>query len=252
MVLNSALVSIAAISCSVFLAHLHLCLCFWLISMAPDTMWSLQWTSFPSNTNITLQWSIIIIATRPKPPSGRQGLAGSWGKDTVRQVHYKMFSTSHFAPTALSSNWILLFKCGYKNSLVITKIFYFLLSTFYFLSEDKPLQTNKQTDRPFKKVIIFRDTQTNTHFIIIYISPSSLTSVRMARLSVGKYTRWYLWIRTSSHLGYSYLFLIGFSNDFLDYGQHFHPSLVSYMQIVWKTKGQWSVLYFFLNERSPL
>ena len=73
---------------------------------------------------------IIIIITRPKPPSGRQGLAGSWGKDTVRQVHYKMFSTSHFAPTALSSNWILLFKCGYKNSLVITKIFYFLLSTF--------------------------------------------------------------------------------------------------------------------------
>ena len=47
---------------------------------------------------------IIIIATRPKPPSGRQGLAGSWGKDTVRQVHYKMFSTSHFAPTALSSD----------------------------------------------------------------------------------------------------------------------------------------------------
>ena len=81
----------------------------------------------------------IIITTRPKPPSGRQGLVGSWGKDTVRQVHYKMFSTSHFAPTPLSSNWILLFECGYKNSLVITKIFYFLLSTFYFLSEDKPL-----------------------------------------------------------------------------------------------------------------
>ena len=58
---------------------------------------------------------IIIIITRPKPPSGRQGLVGSWGKDTVRQAHYKVFSTSHFPPTALSSDWILLFKCGYEN-----------------------------------------------------------------------------------------------------------------------------------------
>ena len=32
----------------------------------------------------------------------------------------------------------------------------------------------------------------------------------------------------------------------------FTPPLSQYMQIVWKTKGQWSVLYFFLNERSPL
>ena len=42
------------------------------------------------------------------PTYGRQSLEGSWGKDTVGQVHYKMFLTSHFAPTALSSNWILL------------------------------------------------------------------------------------------------------------------------------------------------
>ena len=31
---------------------------------------------------------IIIIITRPKPPYGRQGLAGLWGKDTVRLVHF--------------------------------------------------------------------------------------------------------------------------------------------------------------------
>ena len=51
---------------------------------------------------------IIIIITRPKPPYGRQGLAGSWGKDTVRQIHFGAFSTSHFAPSALSSDWIVL------------------------------------------------------------------------------------------------------------------------------------------------
>ena len=48
--------------------------------------------------------AIIIIITRPKPPFGRQGLAGSWGKDTVRRVHFWVFSTSHFAPSALSSD----------------------------------------------------------------------------------------------------------------------------------------------------
>ena len=35
--------------------------------------------------------------TRPKPPYGRQGLAGSWSKDTVGRVHFKVFSTSNFA-----------------------------------------------------------------------------------------------------------------------------------------------------------
>ena len=44
--------------------------------------------------------------TRPKPPYWRQGQAGSWGKDTVRRVHFGVFSTSHFAPTPLSSDWI--------------------------------------------------------------------------------------------------------------------------------------------------
>ena len=58
---------------------------------------------------------IIIIITRPKPPSGRQGLAGLWGKDTVRQAHYKVFSTSHFAPTQLGSQlrYISQTKCQY-------------------------------------------------------------------------------------------------------------------------------------------
>ena len=35
--------------------------------------------------------------TRPKLPFGRQGLAGSWSKDTVGQVHFKVFSMSNFA-----------------------------------------------------------------------------------------------------------------------------------------------------------
>ena len=38
---------------------------------------------------------IIIITTRPKPPFGRQGQAGSWGKDKVRRVNFGVFSTSH-------------------------------------------------------------------------------------------------------------------------------------------------------------
>ena len=52
-------------------------------------------------TNIS---TIIIIVTRPKPPEGRQGLAGSWGKDKVRRVNFGVFSTSHFAHLALSSD----------------------------------------------------------------------------------------------------------------------------------------------------
>ena len=48
--------------------------------------------------------TIIIITTRPKPPFGRQGLAGSWGKDKVRRVNFGVFSTSHFAHSALSSD----------------------------------------------------------------------------------------------------------------------------------------------------
>ena len=71
-----------------------------------------------------------------------QGLAGLWGYrlwDTVRPAHYKVFSTSHFAPTALSSDWILLFKCGYKNSLVIAKIPLGTIQNY----ENPPVNTKK-------------------------------------------------------------------------------------------------------------
>ena len=37
----------------------------------------------------------------------RRGLAGL-GKDTVRRVHFWVFSTSHFAPTALSSEVVII------------------------------------------------------------------------------------------------------------------------------------------------
>ena len=58
----------------------------------------------------------IIIVTRPKPPYGRQGLAGLWGKDTVRQVHFGVFSTSRFTPLAVSSDWILLIEARLVES----------------------------------------------------------------------------------------------------------------------------------------
>ena len=92
----------------------------------PDGGWKmeelLQWVLRHHHLGIIIITNIVaiiitIIITRPKPPSGRQGLAGSWGKGTVRQVHYKMFSTSHFAPTALSSNWILLLNVVIKTHL---------------------------------------------------------------------------------------------------------------------------------------
>ena len=51
---------------------------------------------------------IIIIITRPNPPYGPYGPSRIVGKDTVRRVHFGAFSTSHFAPSALSSDWIVL------------------------------------------------------------------------------------------------------------------------------------------------
>ena len=46
----------------------------------------------------------IINITRPKPAYGRQNLAGSWGQDTDEVSTFLVFSTSHFAPAALSSD----------------------------------------------------------------------------------------------------------------------------------------------------
>ena len=47
-----------------------------------------------------------IMDTRPKPPFGRQGLAGSWGKDKVRRVNFGVFSTSHiFVLVQFAMHW---------------------------------------------------------------------------------------------------------------------------------------------------
>ena len=112
----------------------------------------------PAYHSVAIVIDIIIIITRPKPPFGRQGLAGSWGKDKVRRVNFGVFSTSHFAHLALSSDWIVLIKCCYSfggyilagyilflGMLVTGAIhahewslstfsFYCPLSSFYFLS----------------------------------------------------------------------------------------------------------------------
>ena len=65
---------------------------------------------------LKLYYELIIIFTRPKPPYGRQGLAGLWGKDTVRQVHFGVFSASRFTPLAVSSDWILLIEARLVES----------------------------------------------------------------------------------------------------------------------------------------
>ena len=44
--------------------------------------------------------------TRPKPPYVWQGLAGFWGKDTIRWVHFGVFSTSHFS-TRIASDFLV-------------------------------------------------------------------------------------------------------------------------------------------------
>ena len=47
---------------------------------------------FPGNVQFSEERTgAVIIITRPKLPYGRQGLAGSRGKDTVRQVHFGTF-----------------------------------------------------------------------------------------------------------------------------------------------------------------
>ena len=50
-----------------------------------------------------------IFDARPKPPNGRQDLAGLWGKDTIRRVHFGVVAASNFAPTVLSLDCFTLF-----------------------------------------------------------------------------------------------------------------------------------------------
>ena len=51
-----------------------------------------------------MHWSLKICCIRPKPPYGRQGLAGrDVGPGYSPVGTFRVFSTSHFAPTALSS-----------------------------------------------------------------------------------------------------------------------------------------------------
>ena len=79
-----------------------------LISSFPivEGLFSLSWLWFGSPSQLKN-----FDTTRPKPPNGRQGLAVSWGKDIVKQVHFGVFSTSHFTHTALSSGWkVLIFR----------------------------------------------------------------------------------------------------------------------------------------------
>ena len=61
---------------------------------------------FPSFPNfIIITTIIIIIATRPKPAFGRQGLAGSWGQDTDKVSNFWVFLTSHFAQLGIKPTW---------------------------------------------------------------------------------------------------------------------------------------------------
>ena len=51
------------------------------------------------NNSVLEYYSKNFCATRPTPHYGRQGLAGKWGKDTVRRVHFGVSSTFSFALT---------------------------------------------------------------------------------------------------------------------------------------------------------
>ena len=63
----------------------------WLVNM---------WTAYGGRKDLaaislqrqTMRVDLTFVLTRSKPPYGQQGLAGSWGKDTVRRVHFGVFS----------------------------------------------------------------------------------------------------------------------------------------------------------------
>ena len=90
------------------------------------------------------------------------------------------FHHHHYAKAALRAarpSGIVVQGCSRKNHekpiYFLLSTFYFLLSTFYFLlstfKEVRINRTNRQTDRPFKEVMIFCYTQTLHHNIYITI-----------------------------------------------------------------------------------
>ena len=79
---------------------------------------------------------LFFFQIRPKLPYGQQGPAGSWGKDTVRRVHFGVFLMSYFAPTTLSSDWkVIIFR--YRHIFVTDRGVQY---TVYSRQTDKPDQ----------------------------------------------------------------------------------------------------------------
>ena len=85
-------------------------------------------------------WSqYFLIQTRPS----RMGVGV--GKDTVRRVHFRVFSTSHFAPTLLSSDWqVLIFRHRH------------FWSHFFFTNRESQLTFRTELEKVLIFVTFFR------------------------------------------------------------------------------------------------